>query len=634
MTPRFPAPRKSATLCTLLHGAALMYVFFEEDGGFKVGTILADNTTSLQVETLHGKRAKIKAGNVLFQFKEPALTGFLEAAQAVANNIDLSFLWEVSGAQEFEHQALGRDYFGHEPSAIEAAGLLLRLHSAPMYFYKKGKGRYKAAPEESLKAALASEERKRKQAELLARYVAELTAFTLPAEFQPHLPTLLYAPEKNAIETKALEQAAAASNLTMLHLLEKCGAIPSTHDYHFNRFLREWFPDGVGFGDCAACTAPGDLPFADVAAFSIDDETTTEIDDAFSLLKLDNGDYRLGIHIAAPALGIALDSPLEAIARKRLSTVYMPGNKITMLPDSAVQVFTLKQGANCPALSLYLTVAPDLSVRSMESRVEKVSIAANLRHEQLEPVFNEATLGQGGDYAYRAELEWLWHFANHLEVLRGVKDTGRNLIPEYSFKVDNDRVRITHRMRGTPIDKVVAEMMILANSRWGDTLAENGVAAIYRAQASGKTRMTTEPLPHQGLGVARYTWSSSPLRRYIDLVNQRQLIALIRGETPPYAVKDEALESTMFAFEQAYEGYNDFQRSMEKYWTLRYLLQENISEVTGAVIRESLVRLENLPLVVKATAVPELAPGTRVKLTIRDIDLLTLELSCPFASLA
>ena len=181
----------------------------------------------------------------------------------------------------------------------------------------------------------------------------------------------------------------------------------------------------------------------------------------------------------------------------------MPGNKITMLPDSAVEMFTLKQGSACPALSLYLTVAPDLSVRVMESRVEQVTIAANLRHEQLEPLFNEATIGQGGDYAYRAELEWLWHFANHLEVLRGVKETGRNLIPEYSFKVDNDRVRITHRMRGTPIDKVVAEMMILANSRWGDTLAENGIAAIYRAQSSGKTRMTTEPLPHQGLGVAR-----------------------------------------------------------------------------------------------------------------------------------
>ena len=611
-----------------------MHVFFEEDGGFKVGTILADNTTSFQVETLHGKRAKIKAGNVLLQFKEPALSGFLEAAQTLADGIDLNFLWEVSGAEEFEHQSLAREYFGHTPNALETAGLLLRLHSAPMYFYKKGKGRYKAAPADALKSALASEERKRQQAALLARYIDELRNFNLPPEFQTHLPALLYAPEKNAIETKALEQAAAACGLSPLHLLGKCGAIASTHDFHYNRFLREWFPAGPGFSSNFDCVAPTDLPLAQVGAFSIDDETTTEIDDAFSLLKLDNGDYRVGIHIAAPALGIARDTPLEAIARQRLSTVYMPGQKITMLPDSAVAAFTLKQGAACPALSLYLTIAPDFSVRSMESRVEQVTIAANLRHEQLEPLFNLDTIGRGDDYPYRTELEWLWQFANHLEVLRGVKETGRSLIPEYGFKVVEDRVQITQRMRGTPIDKVVAEMMILANSRWGDTLAENQVAAIYRAQANGKTRMTTEPLGHQGLGVAHYTWSSSPLRRYIDLINQRQLIALVRSETPPYTAKTEELEGIVFAFEQAYDAYNEFQRQMEKYWTLRYFQQEGITEVTGAVIRESLVRLEQVPLVVKAVALPDCAPGTRVTLTLRDIDLLTLELSCPFVGLA
>ena len=611
-----------------------MYVFFEEDGGFKVGTILADNTTSLQVETLHGKRTKIKAGNVLLQFKEPAPSGFLDAAQTLADSVDLTFLWEVSGSEEFEHQNLGREYFGHAPSAVESAGLLLRLHSAPMYFYKKGKGRYKAAPTDALKAALASEERKRLQTALLARYVDELRRFILPSEFHPHLPALLYAPEKNAIETKALEQAASACGLSPLHLLEKCNAIASTHDFHYNRFLREWFPAGSGFSEGVICDGPTDLPLAAVSAFSIDDETTTEIDDAFSLSKLDNGDYQVGIHIAAPALGIARDTPLGTIARQRLSTVYTPGQKITMLPDSAVGVFTLKQGSACPALSLYLTIAPDFSVRAMESRVEQVPIAANLRHEQLEPLFNTDTIGQGNEYPYRWELEWLLRFATHLEMQRGVKETGRNLIPEYSFKIEQERVQITQRMRGTPIDKVVAEMMILANSRWGDSLAEKQIPAIYRAQTTGKTRMTTEPLGHQGLGVAHYTWASSPLRRYIDLVNQRQLITLVRGETPSYRAHDPELESVVFAFEQTYAAYNDFQRQMEKYWTLRYFQQEGITNIYGTVIRESLVRLENVPLVVKAIALPEIAPGTRVQLSIREIDLLTLDLVCPFVGLA
>ena len=353
-----------------------MFLFYFEDGHFKVGTLLADNTSSFQVEAQHGKRSKIKANDVLFQFKEPGLTGFMEAAQKAADEIDLDFLWEASGTEEFDYQTLGRDYFGHEPNAVEHAALLIKLHGAPMYFYRKGRGRYKPAPEDALKAALAGEERKRKQAELLARYVADLSAFTLPEEFRPHLNQLLYAPEKGTLETRALEQASAATNLSIPHLLEKCGAIPSTRDYHLNRFLLEWFPEGPGFGEFAVIENRLDLPLAEVSAFSIDDETTTEIDDAISLARLADGTVRVGVHIAAPALGIAPGSELDALARSRLSTVYMPGDKITMLPDAVVDVFTLKEGVACPALSTYFTVAPDYGITAMEMRVERVPIAA------------------------------------------------------------------------------------------------------------------------------------------------------------------------------------------------------------------------------------------------------------------
>jgi exoribonuclease-2 len=133
-----------------------MNVFYEEDGGFKVGAILADNATSLQVEAPHGKRSKIKTASVLLRFEQPALSAFMDAAQRSAEQIDIDFMWECCGADEFDAEVLGREYFGHAPNVLEAAGLLLRLHGAPMYFYKKGKGRYKAAPADALRAALAS----------------------------------------------------------------------------------------------------------------------------------------------------------------------------------------------------------------------------------------------------------------------------------------------------------------------------------------------------------------------------------------------------------------------------------------------------------------------------------------------
>src|SRR5512135_1091955 len=142
-----------------------MNIFYEEEGAFKVGAILTDNTTSLQVESVHGKRSKIKATNVLLRFANPGLNEFMAQAEHIASDIDVEFLWQCSPPDEFGFDALATEYFGHAPSAIEAAGALMRLHSAPMYFYKKGKGHYKAAPPDALKAALASAEKKRIQAE-------------------------------------------------------------------------------------------------------------------------------------------------------------------------------------------------------------------------------------------------------------------------------------------------------------------------------------------------------------------------------------------------------------------------------------------------------------------------------------
>ncbi|MCB1282298.1 MAG: RNB domain-containing ribonuclease, partial [Salinibacterium sp.] len=372
--------------------ASPVNVFYEEDGGFKVGTVLADNNTSLQVEAAHGKRSKVKANAVLLRFPTAGLLEFLDNANAIAEGIDPDFIWEVAPQNEFDFSELGREYFGHEPTAEEAAGLLLRLHGAPMYFYKKGKGKYRAAPPDSLKAALASAERKRQQALAQAAYVESLKAFRLPDAMRPLVEDLLYAPDRNTIEYKALETAAVETGTTLVRLLDACGAIPSSRDYHLRRFLREHFADGTGFPETAPSVVPDDLPQADVEAFSIDDITTTEIDDALSVVPLAGGGWRVGIHIAAPALGIAPDSDVDAIAARRLSTVYMPGDKITMLPPAVIERFTLLEGGARPAVSLYAILDPELNVLGCETRVERVRVVANLRNDVLDTQFTDEAI--------------------------------------------------------------------------------------------------------------------------------------------------------------------------------------------------------------------------------------------------
>lgn len=613
--------------------ASLMNIFYEEDGAFKVGSILTDNTTSLQVESTHGKRSKIKAANVLLRFAQPGLTEFMTQAENLASDIDVEFLWECSPPEDFGFDALATEYFGHAPSPVEAASALIRLHSSPMHFYKKGKGHYKAAPPEALKAALASAEKKRIQAALQARYTDELITFALPPEFADKLQPLLYKPDRNTLEVKALEAACAATHLSAAHLLQRCGAIPSTQAYHLQRFLFENFPHGTGFPDVAVEEHP-ELPLAEDTAFSIDDATTTEIDDAFSVRQLANGNWRIGVHIAAPTLGVAPGTQGDAIAAQRLSTVYMPGDKITMLPDSVVQAFTLDADKVCPSLSLYLEVdAATLAVINTESRIERIHISANLRHDTLEPLFNEETIAAGKlDYLFATELKLLWEVAQKLEAVRGKSGENNMQQVDYNFYVENDRISISSRQRGSPIDKVVAELMIFVNSEWGKLLAAHDVAGIYRTQNNGKVKMSTVPGPHQGLGVAQYLWSSSPLRRYVDFINQRQIISLLNGEAPVYTQNDTALFTVMRDFDTAYTLYNDFQRNMERYWCLRWLLQENVKQVEALVLRENLVRLVNIPLVGRVHSLPETQPNTRVVLEIGEIDLLDLNFNARFIS--
>ena len=606
-------------------------VFYEEDGGFKVGAVMADNDTSLQVEAPHGKRSKIKSSAVMLRFEQPSLTEFMPLVDKESQSLDVDFLWECCGENEFAFADLGRDYYGHAPTPVESAAVLTRLHGAPMYFYKRGKGRYKAAPQEALKAALAGAERKRQQEALKALYAQSLQKGELPEAFKPMLQELIYKPDKNSLEYKALDAAATAAKLTPLQVLASAGGIASTHDYHLNSFLFEYFPDGTNFPALEIAPLATTPPLANVSAFSIDDATTTEIDDAFSVTTLPGGNVQVGIHIAAPALGIALNDAADRIARQRLSTIYMPGNKITMLPDAVIEQFTLSEGRTAPTLSLYLTFAGnDYTLIESQTRLESVSIKHNLRHDQLDEHFTEANINGGaGDYPYKQELLILWKVAHKLEAARGKAEAGPPPL-DYNFYIEGDHVRIVPRLRGSPIDKVVSELMIKANAEWGQRLAEANIAAIYRTQGNSKVTMSVEPGGHQGLGVSHYAWSSSPLRRYVDLVNQRQLIAWVNNTPPIYSRTSEELGAAIRDFEIAYDAYADVQRKLERYWCLRYLQQENIEVAKASVLRESLVRLSGLPLVCRVPSLPNLPFGTEVEVEVGAIDLWAIEVTCRF----
>jgi exoribonuclease-2 len=310
---------------------------------------------------------------------------------------------------------------------------------------------------------------------------------------------------------------------------------------------------------------------------------------------------------------------------------------------------------------LYVTLnEATLEIQSTQTRLESVPIAYNLRHDQLDAVVTARWL-QDANFMHenepqrmtvlRLQLSFLYRLAIDLkakrEVVRGKPETFNR--PDYNFRLvpadgstagdepqGHEQVLITTRQRGAPLDLMVAEAMILANSTWGSWMAELGVPGIYRSQASlapgVKVRMGTKAAPHAGIGVKAYSWATSPLRRYTDLVNQWQIIACARhGKTAalaaPFKPKDAELFSIISSFDAAYSAYNGYQSAMERFWTMQYLRQHGITELEASVFKENMVRADTLPLVLPVLGAQGLPRGARVRVKLGEMDLITLDIN-------
>lgn len=633
-----------------------MHILFDEAGKLMTGRLMSEAESSLQVELDSGKRVKVKTANALLRFEKPAPAQLMPAATALAATMELELAYEFAPEDEFGFADLAGDYFSDPATTEQQVAALICLQGAPHYFRRAGKGRYKKAPAEIVAQALAAIEKKKQIQAQIDAWAAELVAGSCPEPVRAQLYKILFKPDKNAPEYKAVVEAARSSHLNPLALLEKAGAISSAYQFHWQRFLFDQFPKGTGFPALQAPAITDALPVAPVQAFSIDDSQTTEIDDALSLHGLGSGTVTLGIHIAAPGLAIKPDDAIDQVARQRLSTVYMPGHKITMLPDAVVQSYTLEAGRDCPTVSLYVSFdETTLELKDSRTALERVPIAHNLRHDQLDSVITEGWLtGESPVDAATAEiaslqpqLAFIFRLARHLkaqrEVVRGKPETFTR--PDYTFKLQgvtgsepdgSETVVIGTRSRGAPLDLMVAEAMILANSTWGQWLAACGVPGIYRSQASlapgVKVRMGTKVAPHAGIGVKAYAWSTSPLRRYVDLVNQWQIIACARhGNTAalvaPFKPKDANLFAVISGFDAAYTAYNGFQNGMERFWTLKHLQQTGTTELTATLIKDNLVRADTLPLVLPVLGAEGLPRGAHVRVRLGAIDEIALDVS-------
>uniref|UniRef100_B1XT56 Ribonuclease II n=1 Tax=Polynucleobacter necessarius subsp. necessarius (strain STIR1) TaxID=452638 RepID=B1XT56_POLNS len=640
-----------------------MNLLYEEGGDIKIATVQSASGTgdaeSWQATSLSGKKIKLKAKEVWLRFEKPEAQAAMDEASTLTADIDLQLLWDCAPDEEFGLVEVAHEYFGSQVSVVQQVALAIALQGAPVIFRRKGRGRFQRASLEQLQAGLAALERKQKELEQQAVWQQELVAGTFPERLKSSAKQLLFSPDKNTLAYKALIAACTETGESPAQLMIRCGAIDSPLAYHQGMFLKAHFPNGaahnssVGIDQEAYAAAIAELLLAQVQAFSIDDSGTTEIDDALSVTTLPEGGHRVGIHIAAPGLAIVKDDQLDQVARNRMSTVYFPGDKITMLPESVIEQFSLDEGMPRPALSIYADIDAQgvVNRETLQMRAEMVPMAANLRLEDIEHLVTDESLSdESASYPYRKELTILWQAAKHLHAGRQEKRVANGLRAEqlglidlnalardFHFQIQEvdgvQRVDIVPRQRGSILDTIVAEWMIFCNSASGQLLADHGLPGLFRTQKGWgplRTRMQTTPGPHEGLGLDYYAWCTSPLRRYSDLVNQWQLIALAKhGVTAkmvaPFPPRDATLMGIAADFESCYQAYEEFQDRLEKYWCLRWIMQDGESKTVHVRhLKEGMSRVELVPL---HLSVPELASHprmTRAEVVIADVDLLQL----------
>lgn len=611
----------------------MSYLIINDGLDYKIAKLLTSYKNHDLVEIIDGTQnssihKKIKPEQQILQLSTNDIVKFRQHVEALMTTIDNEILWQLIDNPYDKHSIseLAALYFNDNYSEIEASALLFNLQNNNLTIKNHLNGQFSLyTPEEQEKQQEILNRKKLEQAEFDQYYIALLNN-QKPNFHDVDLIRLLNRPDKNSIPYKVLQQRSKELNLTQLELCHSIGLIENLPEFFRQSFMRENFPHGMNYLNMTSNHPSNNLTTnliknPNLKVFSIDDSTTTEIDDAFSIQHIANG-FIIGVHIAAPAL----DSTLAGIVAENISTIYYPGHKITMLPDSVVKQYSLDEGKTTPVVSIYFTINNELEIIDYNSKTEVINISANLRIEALEKMFNVDNLLTIQGYPYETELKLLHQFAHKLEAKRG-KPSVNALVLDYNFSFAEDgKIKIKPRLRGNPIDKLVSELMILANGTWGRMLTNAFIPAIYRVkQPNFPVKMTTAPASHTGLNVDYYTWATSPLRRSVDYINQKQIISLVNQDKKHYSALDPTLLEVVENFDNKYGKYLEFQNQMERYWSLAYLIQEQITEIDATFTYKSKVQLSGIPLSVDTQGVIAAKPqGSIIKLKIYNINLAKL----------
>jgi exoribonuclease-2 len=565
--------------------------------------------------------AREKAGDALAQLEEER--------KQLAAELDLNLLWEVVREHERTYSAeeLAELFFGRR-SQVAVAVMLEALLGDRLYFVRRhlnfaarDAGQVERLRTQYERIRLRSESGRRLgnllQAVLQSRVLPNTEeAAPLIAELKRYLEN----PHTRSRDlTMMLE--AALNEVTpaeaAYEVLERLGAAPSGPRFAIVGGIRNKFNEAT-LAEAIAVIPPTRPTETDDEAITIDDEETLEIDDAISCETLADGETRVRIHIALVADLVSKGGPMDMEAAARGATFYLPEITVRMLPDPvSTERASLIAGRERHVFTTEAVISTSGEMRKFSIYPAVIRVKARLSYDEADQLLDHQL--EGMTDATALTLRRLDEVASKLRARR--REAGAVLVQrkEPKIRVVDDEITIKVIDNSSPSRQMVAEFMVLSNYCAARYAADHGIAIIYRTQpsASGeggqlRAHLSLYPEHHSGVGHDCYSQLSSPIRRYMDLALQRQLLSAIADRHSTVYGADELL-GLLAAAENAETEGRELERRAKRYWILRYLQGHLMGQPLEATVqRGSTAELESFAIRGTLHGAPNLAPHTRI----------------------
>ena len=632
----------------------------------KLGYVRKQERERLQVIDPRGRNLSVSGDRVVVVHRRAAEVEFPAMAREIGNKVDarraevdVELLWQSLGGiqQEFEPAELARAFFSDPgPEAISA---VFRALSDDSLFFKRKGFNFLPKTEDQVTTERTRRQRQREREEFREQTTSVLRGLiqNRKSEIPPSLDTLLdrihaWMRHRTGDEIGAiLEQIAGTTRAreAAYDILVRTGRIDSARD----RFLvMAGVEDSFGPALLEAAATLQEFAHTDertdfrgVAAVTIDDEDTREVDDALTVEEKD-GETIIGIHIADVSAFVGKGDLLDAEASRRSSTIYLPTSTVTMFPERlSTHLASLVQDTDRPAFTVEVRFDEQFNQIGYRIKLGTIRVGKRLSYDDADKLI------QQGD----AALVRIHAIAAHLQQLRASRGAITFRRPELKIRVEGGTVHIKKIDPNSASRLLVSEMMILANGLAADFAAVNSLPVIFRTQEARealavedkpliealaferlrktfkRSRLSLTAGLHSGLGLTAYTQASSPIRRYADLVTQRQFTAMLRGKPVPYG-REELLQilATAEATELEIRSIED--RSTN-FWLLEYLAREKMGQTLNAVVldQRGAFELEDVYLRGKITGGAGTEPGETVRVMIDSIDPMKGEIRFKYA---